>query len=118
MKIAIHHVALIVQNVDIAKDFYRKVFEFPDRKRLTETISVHRGAWFQIGDLELHLQERTEETVKNEQHLAFITDQFDELVSRTIKFGGRFEEAKLIAGVKKRCFIYDIDNNRIELLEK
>lgn len=118
MVIGIHHVAVIVADVDKAADFYRKVFELPDRKRLTAAVSSHRGAWFQVGPLELHLQERKGETPKTEQHYALMTDKFDEICTRVRECGGRIEEGKLIEGVSKRCFLFDLDNNRIELLQK
>lgn len=119
MVIGLHHVAVIVKNVDTALAFYRAVFELPDRDRLTARVSAHRGAWFQLGALELHLQERAgADTPKSEQHFALLTDQFDEVVRRVRDCGGRFEEAKLINGVSKRCFVYDLDENRIELLQK
>jgi catechol 2,3-dioxygenase-like lactoylglutathione lyase family enzyme len=119
MVIGLHHVAVIVQNVEKALAFYRGVFELPDRDRLTARVSSHRGAWFQMGALELHLQERAAgETPKSEQHFALLTDKFDEILVRVRELGGRVEEAKLIEGVTKRCFVYDLDQNRIELLQK
>ena len=119
MVVGLHHVAVIVKNVENAAQFYRDVFEFVDKKRLTASVSQHRGAWFQLGQLELHLQERAEtDTPKSEQHFALLTEKFDELVQRTRLHGGRVEEAKLIEGISRRCFLYDPDENRIELLQK
>lgn len=118
MVIGLHHVAVIVADVDKAADYYRKVFELPDRRRLTAAVSAHRGAWFQVGPLELHLQERKGDTPKTEQHFAILTDRFEEICNRVRECGGRVEEAKLIEGVTKRCFTFDIDNNRIELLQR
>lgn len=115
---SIHHVAVIVQDVDKSKAFYKNVFGFPEIDRLTRRVSQHRGAWFQVGSLELHLQERAERQEKTEQHFALVTDGFDEIVRRVRANGGRVEEARLIEGVHKRCFVYDIDGNRIELLER
>lgn len=115
---SIHHVAVVVADVDKAAEFYRKVFEFPDRVRLTAKVSANRGAWFQVGELELHLQERVGETPKTEQHFALMTEHFEEIQKRAVNHGGRVEEAKLIEGIKKRCFVRDIDGNRIELLSR
>jgi catechol 2,3-dioxygenase-like lactoylglutathione lyase family enzyme len=118
MVLGLHHVAVIVRDVDAALKFYRGVFELPDRDRLTARVSSNRGAWFQLGALELHLQERVGDTPKTEQHFALLTDRFDEILARVRELGGRVEEAKLIEGVTKRCFVYDVDDNRIELLQK
>lgn len=114
----IHHVAVVVADVDAAANFYRKVFELPDRKRLTAAVSSHRGAWFQVGPLELHLQERKGDTPKSDQHFAVMTEHFEEICRRVRENGGRVEEGKLIEGVSKRCFLLDPDNNRIELLQR
>lgn len=118
MLVEIHHVAVVVQNVEKSVEFYDRVFGFPHIKRLTEGVSKNRGAWYQVGQLELHLQERTEPAAKTEQHLAFLTTDLDELVRRVEASGGRSENAKLINGVSKRRFVYDIDDNRIELLQR
>lgn len=118
MKAFIHHVAVVVQNIEKSVEFYDRVFGFPHIKRLTEGVSKNRGAWYQVGELELHLQERTEPTAKTEQHVAFLTDDLDEIVRRVEQNGGRSEDAKLINGVSKRRFVYDLDSNRIELLQR
>jgi catechol 2,3-dioxygenase-like lactoylglutathione lyase family enzyme len=116
--LGIHHVALVVENLENSIEFFDKVFALPKINRLTAQVSSHRGAWYQIGSLELHLQERKERLAKTDQHFALMTDQFDEICASILRHGGRIEEAKLITGVSKRCFLYDLDNNRIELLQK
>lgn len=114
----IHHVAVIVEDVPRSKKFYESVFGFPQIERLTARVSSHQGAWFKVGSLELHLQERKGATEKTEQHFALLTDDFDEIVRRTKEYGGAVEEAKLVEGMSKRCFLYDLDHNRIELLQR
>ncbi len=111
--------AVIVRDVDKAAAFYRGVFGLAELERLTARISQHRGAWFRVGALELHLQERADaDTSKSEQHFALYTRGLDAIAERVPRFGGRVEQAKLIEGVSKRCFAFDPDGNRIELLEK
>ncbi len=118
MTTALHHVAVIVRNVEKAIEFYDGVFGFPHIERLTQSVSKNRGAWYRLGELELHLQERSQTCEKTEQHFALVTTEFDKIVDRVLQKGGRTEEAKLITGMRKRCFVYDIDDNRIELLER
>ena len=115
---SLHHVAVTVKDVEKAKHFYTKVFELKEMERLTRRVSQHRGAWFHLGSLELHLQERTESYQKTEQHFAVLTHHFEEIQKRVLQAGGRIEEAKLIEGIAKRCFLYDLDENRIELLQR
>lgn len=114
----IHHIAVIVQDIEKSSAFYEKVFEFSQIERLTARVSEHRGAWFKVGALELHLQERKEFQKKTDQHFAIVTNQFDLVWKRITEFGGRTEPGKLIEGFRKRGFIYDIDGNRMELLER
>lgn len=114
----IHHVALTVQDLEKSREFYAQAFGLAPIERLTARVSKNRGAWFRVGPLELHLQERKEAAEKTEQHLALLSTDLDELVKRVEKFGGRSEDAQLIEGFKKRRFVYDLDQNRIELLER
>lgn len=115
---SIHHVAILVSDVEKSKKFYEGAMGLEPRKRLTETVSKNRGAWYTLGDLELHLQERQGHKPKTEQHVAFLTSDLDALVKQVEQHGGRSEDAKLIEGFRKRRFVYDIDENRIELLER
>lgn len=116
---SIHHIAVVVENVDKAIAFYDAVFGLPHIKRLTARVSQNRGAWYQAGALEFHLQERPEgSTVKTEQHFAVLTKDFDGLCNRIVENGGRLEEGKLIEGFTRRGFAYDLDGNRIELLQR
>jgi glyoxylase I family protein len=117
-KVFLHHVAVIVEDVPRAKKFYKSVFGLEEIERLTATTSNNRGAWFRLGELELHLQERAGITEKNEQHFALLTEQLDEIAALAEKHGGRTEPAKLINGMSKRCFLYDLDENRVELLQR
>lgn len=110
--------AVIVTNVDVSRAFYEKAFGLAPIPRLTESVSKNRGAWFRVGALELHLQERSDSVQKTEQHLALLTTDLEELVRRVEAHGGRSQEAKIIAGFKKRRFVYDPDDNRIELLQR
>lgn len=114
---SIHHVAVIVSDVPAATAFYEKVFGLPQIERLTARTSANGGAWFKVGSLELHLQERPNEGPRSEQHFAFLTKNFDEIMARVSAAGGRTEPAKLINGMSKRGFAYDLDGNRIELLQ-
>lgn len=116
MSTRLHHVAVIVEDVARAKNFYREVFRLDEMERLTRAISAHDGAWFHLGSLELHLQGRPGATEKTEQHFALVTDEFDAICERATRCGGKIEDAKLVGNFKKRKFIRDLDGNRIELL--
>lgn len=116
---AFHHVSITVKNLDVALPFYREVFAFPERPRLNEGASQNRGAWLVVNTLELHLQERPAAAVPlNDQHFGLWTEHFDEIVNRVRALGGRVQEARLLDGLSRRCFVYDLDGNKIELLQR
>jgi len=115
---AVHHIAIEVTNVGRAREFLTAVFGLREIPRLTEGQSNYGGAWFRLGNLDLHLQERPKGVEKSGQHFALEVDNFDEVVSRAPAFGGKVEEAKMLEGFSKRCFLRDPDNNRIEVLQK
>lgn len=118
MNTSLHHVAVAVENLERAIEFYDGVFAFPHIERLTRKVSHNRGAWYQLGPIELHLLEKPGTGKKTQQHFALLTTEFNEIVKKTPLHGGRVEEAKLIEGMRQRCFLYDPDDNRIELLER
>jgi catechol 2,3-dioxygenase-like lactoylglutathione lyase family enzyme len=115
---AVHHIAIEVTNVNRSREFLAAVFGLREIPRLTEGRSNHGGAWFRLGNLDLHLQERPKGSEKNGQHFALEVSNFDEVVSKAPAFGGKVEEAKRLEGFSKRCFLRDPDNNRIEVLQK
>lgn len=118
MQLSLHHIAVVVQDVERALPFYKELFALPERPRSTEGLTKNRGAWLQLGAQELHLQERKESPPKSDQHFALLTDDLDGIVRRARAIGARVDESKPIEGIRKRCFVYDPDGNRIELLER
>lgn len=114
----IHHIAVVVKNTEIGANFYKNVLGLEPVKRLTEGQNSNKGAWFRMGNTELHLQERSADTPKTDQHFALITDRFEKVVELAPQFGGQVVESQPLDGFSKRSFIYDPDKNRIELLKK
>jgi catechol 2,3-dioxygenase-like lactoylglutathione lyase family enzyme len=113
-----HHIAIEVTNVNRSREFWASVLGLQEIPRLTEGQSKYDGAWFRLGNLDLHLQERPAGGEKNGQHFALEVDNFDEVVGEAPAFGGKVEEAKMLSGFSKRCFLRDPDNNRIEILQR
>lgn len=114
----IHHIAIVVKNAENSARFYSEGLGLLPIKRLTEGQSSNGGHWFQMGNTELHLQERPSDPAKTDQHFALVVEKIDSIISKIANIGGRVSDAKPLAGFSKRTFIYDPDNNRIELLEK
>jgi predicted enzyme related to lactoylglutathione lyase len=119
---SVHHIAIIVGDLTRARDFYESCFELSPIPRANEGMSKNPGAWYKVGAgahaLELHLQTRSSDTPKSDQHFALLCTNVEKICVRVVEKGGRVEEAKLIPGFSKRCFVHDLDGNRIELLAK
>lgn len=114
----IHHIAIVVKNAEASAPFYEKALGLKRIARPTEGMNSSDGAWFQLGDVQLHLQQRSGSEEKSAQHFAIVTNDFERLLSLVPEFGGRVEEGKTMEGFSKRCFIYDPDKNRIEVLKR
>lgn len=114
----IHHIAIVVKNAEKSARFYSEGLGLQPIRRLTEGHSSNGGHWFQMGSTELHLQERPSDPAKTDQHFALVVEKIDSVLLKISALGGRVSEAKPLEGFRKRSFIYDLDNNRIELLEK
>ena len=115
---AVHHIAIEVTNVSRTREFLMAIFGLQEIPRLTEGQSSYGGAWFRLGNLDLHLQERPRGGEKSGQHFALLVDNFDDVIRKAPAFGGKVEEAKKLEGYSKRCFLRDPDNNRIEVLQR
>lgn len=118
MSFQIHHIALNVFDAEKSANFYIKVFSFVRIERQKTNEKHKSGAWLQMGAAQLHLQERKKIVQKTDQHFAIEVKNIMELRNMAMSEGGKFEEGKPLPGYSKRGFLYDLDENRIELLEK
>jgi catechol 2,3-dioxygenase-like lactoylglutathione lyase family enzyme len=95
--VALHHVAVIVTDLDRSAAFYRQLFGLRPIERPPFTI---RGMWLGVGSLQVHLTVypqghfRTERPVDNDDvHFAFNTIDFEGFVRRAIAMGFKEEGA-------------------------
>lgn len=114
----IHHIAVVVKDLEKNKAFYQEVFSFPEIARETNGAVRPKGAWLQMGDVELHLQFREEESPKSDQHFAVTVKDLAAVCERANKMGAKVVESSPLTGFQKRAFVYDFDGNRIEVLQK
>lgn len=120
MKISyMHHVSLAVNDVEEAKHFYGTLLGFPELKRPDFDFP---GAWYEIGNSQLHLIENKQaETLRHEDkidsrdgHFAIRVDDYNKTVE--------FLQGKGIEIVQKphsksgfaQIFCMDPSNNLIE----
>jgi catechol 2,3-dioxygenase-like lactoylglutathione lyase family enzyme len=74
------------------------------------------GAWFELGDVQLHLGVEADFRPARKAHVAFEVDDLDSIAVRCRAAGHepRFDSAA--AGLR-RCFVDDPFGNRVELME-
>jgi len=127
--LSIHHVALVVTDLERSIEFYQRVFGFD---RLQRPPFSTAGVWLACGELQLHLIKYDEGCFRrrpfpdvNDWHFAFRTDDFDGMLQHLVSLGFR-EDAEEgdprlvvvrrtgVAGFPQLYFI-DPDNNIIEV---
>ncbi|MER6987748.1 VOC family protein [Saccharopolyspora hirsuta] len=109
----IHHVSLMVRDLDDALDFY--VGALGLRQRTDRPDSPVRGAWLDVGDQQLHLIEG-EPPPATGQHFAVrvpdLAAALDLLRSRGVAVG-----EPIALGTAEQAFLHDPSGNAVELHE-
>ena len=116
MNFVLNHIALTTANLRGSSAFWETVFDAQPIERPTSGVSPD-GAWYRIGNLELHLQYRQKPRQKTDQHFALVTGDAEEIAERARRMGRQVEVAEAIPGFSKRFFLYDPDGNRVEVLQ-
>lgn len=92
--IALHHVAVIVTDLDLSAAFYRELFGLEPIERPPFAIP---GLWLGIGTLQVHLTVhpsgsfRTRPVDNDDTHFAFRTDDFEGFIQRAEAMGFRHD---------------------------
>ncbi len=117
------HVNLLVTDLVAARHFYADILGLPELPRPGVS---GKGAWFRVGDLQLHLSEVAEMPGKvagGAAHIAMylLSDDFDERVHSIEERGGtlaRSPQSREDFGVRVRtAFINDPSGNLVELTD-
>lgn len=122
ISVKINHIAILVKNLDKARQFYGTILKLEEIKRPDFFIN---GAWYKLGDSELHLMlcedfpfphvHSLSETVQPHFALSMHTTDFNEITKYLIKSGIQFiEMEKSLDGITQ-AFFYDYDRNMIEI---
>ncbi len=119
--VSLQHVQMIIPAgmADEARRFYGELLDLAEMPRPQSLSDSGRaGAWYRIGDQELHLRFEADadgEPEMSDRHPAFVTNDLDGLRSRLSAAGFELEEAIPIEG-RARFFTRDPGGNRIEFL--
>jgi catechol 2,3-dioxygenase-like lactoylglutathione lyase family enzyme len=120
MKIlAIDHVQIAMPAGEEAKAraFYIELLGFTELPKPPE-LAKRGGAWFQSGNVQLHLGVEADFRPARKAHPAFIVDDLDALIASVQVAGYETDASQPPLDGYKRAHVFDPFGNRIELLEK
>jgi catechol 2,3-dioxygenase-like lactoylglutathione lyase family enzyme len=120
MKIlAIDHVqiAMPAGEEEKARAFYIELLGFTEIPKPAE-LAKRGGAWFESGNVQLHLGVESDFHPARKAHPAFIVDDLDSLLARVQHSGFDTDTSQPPLDGYKRAHVFDPFGNRIELMEK
>lgn len=117
--ISIDHVqiAMPAGEEEKARAFYVGLLGFTEIPKPPD-LAKRGGAWFQSGDVRLHLGIESEFGPARKAHPAFIVDNLDSLIAHIQRIGYESDASQPALDGYKRVHIFDPFGNRIELMEK
>jgi catechol 2,3-dioxygenase-like lactoylglutathione lyase family enzyme len=109
----LHHVAVCVDDLEAALDFYVRGlgFELLD----TRPDFPFAGAWLQAGAHQVHLMVLADQPRGGAQHVAFHVDDLDAAVAALATRGISARRAVKVPGAGSQAFLHDPAGNQIEL---
>jgi catechol 2,3-dioxygenase-like lactoylglutathione lyase family enzyme len=120
MKIlSIDHVQLAMpaEKEETARGFYVELLGFTEVPKPPE-LAKRGGAWFQSGNVQLHLGVETDFRPARKAHPAFLVDQLESLLAAARDAGYEIDTSQPPLEGYQRAHIFDPFGNRIELMEK
>ena len=108
----VHHVALNVSDVAASDPFFVGILGL---RPLDRPDFGFPGAWFEMGEHQLHLSPAEGAARNTTQHFALDVRDFDGLVGRLRKNGARVAEVPRVDGAGRQAFVTDPAGNLIEL---
>jgi catechol 2,3-dioxygenase-like lactoylglutathione lyase family enzyme len=100
-----------------ARGFYINVLGFTEIPKPAE-LAKRGGAWFQVGNVQLHLGVEADFRAARKAHPAFLVDDLDELMNKAQSAGFEIDTTQPLLEGYKRLHVFDPFGNRIELMEK
>jgi catechol 2,3-dioxygenase-like lactoylglutathione lyase family enzyme len=81
-------------------------------------LAKRSGAWFQSGNVQLHLGVESDFHPARKAHPAFLVEDLDALMARVQEAGYETDMSQPPLEGYKRAHVFDPFGNRIELMEK
>ena len=102
---------------DAARAFYINILGFTEIPKPPE-LAKRGGAWFESGNVQLHLGVDIDFHPARKAHPAFIVDDLESLLTKVQQAGYEWDQSQPPLDGYKRAHVYDPFGNRIELMEK
>jgi catechol 2,3-dioxygenase-like lactoylglutathione lyase family enzyme len=100
-----------------ARAFYAEQLGFIEIPKPPE-LAKRGGAWFQSGNVQLHLGVEADFRPARKAHPAFVVDDLDALLDNLQRAGHETDTSQPPLDGYKRAHVFDPFGNRIELMEK
>lgn len=110
-------IAMPPEKEDQARSFYVNVLGFTEIPKPPE-LAKRGGAWFQAGNVQLHLGVEAEFKPARKAHPAFLVSDLDSLIAKMQAAGYESDTSQPPLDGYKRAHVFDPFGNRIELMEK
>jgi catechol 2,3-dioxygenase-like lactoylglutathione lyase family enzyme len=117
--LSIHHVQLAMPagEEENARAFYINILGFIEIPKPAE-LAKRGGAWFQSGNVQLHIGVDNDFHPARKAHPAFLVDDLNALLEKIQAAGYEWDLSQPPLEGFKRAHVFDPFGNRIELLEK
>lgn len=100
-----------------ARLFYVELMGFTENPKPPE-LAKRGGAWFQSGNVQIHLGVESDFRPARKAHPAFLVEDLDALMARVQEAGYETDMSQPPLEGYKRAHVFDPFGNRIELMEK
>jgi catechol 2,3-dioxygenase-like lactoylglutathione lyase family enzyme len=100
-----------------ARAFYVRVLGFTEMPKPPE-LAKRGGAWFQAGNVQLHLGVEADFHPAHKAHPAFLVDDLAAILILAQNAGCETDTSQPPLDGYKRVHVFDLFGNRIELMEK
>jgi catechol 2,3-dioxygenase-like lactoylglutathione lyase family enzyme len=114
----LNHVAIVVNDLRETHEFYSGLLGLERIERPPEVKAGGPGAWYAIGDRQLHVFIRPGVTEASDRHVALEIDDMDALVERLKKAGFMVEDSFSFGEFKRRKFTRDPSGHLIEMMSR
>ena len=108
----VHHVSIIVGDVEEAGRFYRNVLGLEQIPRPDFGVP---GLWLRADRVQVHLVEVADHVAPDGQHFALAVDDLDGAIEELTSGGITVSEPIELPGAGRQAFLHDPSGNMIEL---